>query len=110
VYSITDRASFEEIDQWIALFQEHTNCGAIFIVANKIDLEDERTVSEDEGRSKAVEKKAFFAEVSAKTGEGIVELFDKIPERVDTLHAENMKERVTYHALGTRAMGMDCKC
>jgi Ras-related protein Rab-5C len=93
VYSVADREPFEDIDQWIMSFQECTNGGAIFIVANKIDLEDERTVTEPEGRSKALAQKAFFTEISAKMGESVAELFDRIPERIDALHAEKMKEQ-----------------
>jgi Ras-related protein Rab-5C len=112
VYSVMNRESFDEIDQWIASFHEYTTGGAIFVVANKLDLEDERAVTEAEGRSKALANKAFFCEVSAKTGEGIVELFHKIPEGIDALHAERMKEQgiFTYEAPQPRQPDPGCKC
>jgi small GTP-binding protein len=83
VYSVTDRASFEQVDEWLESFQECTDDAAVFIVGNKIDLEDERVISEREGREKALELSAFFAEVSAVTGAGIEELFQLIPEGCD---------------------------
>ena len=71
VYSIIDRQSFEAIDEWIAAI--HEKAGAelvIFIVANKIDLEQERCVSRDEGVKKANELGVTYHEVSAKSGQG----------------------------------------
>lgn len=81
MYSAIDRASFEEVDNWLNLF--HENCqtvAPIFLVANKVDLEEERVVSRSEGQKKADQFNAYFYEVSAKTGQGVNELFCDIPK------------------------------
>jgi small GTP-binding protein len=76
VYGINDRDSFNQIDVWLRSLQENTPPGVlVFIVGNKLDLEDNRQVQIQEGQDKASEIGAAFAEVSAKTGLGIEELF-----------------------------------
>lgn len=76
VYSITDELTFEEIDFWANSIKEN-NCDDVllFLVGNKIDLHKDRKVSEESGRAKAEKIGAEFFETSAKTGDGIDELF-----------------------------------
>jgi 50S ribosomal subunit-associated GTPase HflX len=50
----------------------------IVIVGNKADKVDERVVSFEEGKSYAEDHKYLFAEVSAKSGEGIYSLFNEV--------------------------------
>ncbi len=46
------------------------------LVGNKVDCEDTRAVTEIDGKEYANSQDVGFAEVSAKTGRGINELFD----------------------------------
>jgi small GTP-binding protein len=92
VYSVTDRTSFEQVDEWFESFQECTDDAAVYVVGNKIDLDNERVVSEREGREKAVQVGGFFAEVSAVTGAGIEELFQLIPEGCDVQETPPARE------------------
>ncbi|MBQ1799869.1 MAG: hypothetical protein II011_03865 [Prevotella sp.] len=49
---------------------------AVFVlIGNKIDLENERKVSFEQGKKFADEKNIIFGEVSAKTGDGFEILF-----------------------------------
>ena len=51
------------------------------LVGNKADLEKGREVSFEEGKNIKNENKfEYFCEVSAKTGQGIAQLFEKIIE------------------------------
>ena len=82
LYSVTDRSSFDSIDEWIeSLKQEADPSIVIYIVGNKIDLEAERLVSTSEGEMKAQNLNVSFYEVSALTGSGINDLFDDICEK-----------------------------
>lgn len=67
VYSIDNRASFESVRDWYNLIEQHKQ-GAIrlFLVGNKLDLDNQRTVSRQEGIELAQELGAEFVEVSAK--------------------------------------------
>lgn len=78
VYSITSRESFDKINFWITELQNKgKNSKVLMLIGNKIDLEDERKVSFQEGETKANEIGCPFMETSAKTGENIKESFEK---------------------------------
>lgn len=50
----------------------------VLILGNKVDCENTRKVSTDDGRQIARNIGAIFGEVSAKTGEGIDEVILKL--------------------------------
>ncbi|VDK29392.1 unnamed protein product [Gongylonema pulchrum] len=79
VYDITDRESFLELKKWINV--------SLFIVGNKLDLENARTVTHKEGVQLAEQVGAAFHETSALNGEGI--------RKVITAIAEHLLERQT---------------
>ena len=85
VYDITRKDSFLHIPSWI---NELTNVkieDIIFVlVGNKIDLNNERNVSFEEGKKYAEDNNFIFEEVSAKTGENFPELFyNKLFEQIN---------------------------
>ena len=77
VYSITNRESFEHIDNWLKEIKVNSNPDAkIFLIGNKNDLEEERKVSYQEGKDYADEMEfSKFLECSAKTGFNAQEIF-----------------------------------
>ncbi|MBN1803133.1 MAG: GTP-binding protein [Candidatus Lokiarchaeota archaeon] len=50
----------------------------VILVANKIDLKDRREISPEEGKKMANELGCFYAEISAKTGENVVDTLEFI--------------------------------
>ena len=78
VYDITIKDSFIHTDHWVNETKDLKREDAIFVlIGNKIDLEDKRAVTVKEAENYANEKGFIFQEVSAKTGEGIEELFNQ---------------------------------
>ena len=76
VYDITIKDSFTHTDHWVNETKDLKREDAIFVlIGNKIDLEDKRAVTTKEAENFANEKGFIFQEVSAKTGDGIEELF-----------------------------------
>jgi Ras-related protein Rab-6A len=76
IYDITSKDSFESIPKWFSDILNVKNDEAIFaLVGNKIDLNDKRVVSFEEGKKLANEKNIIFEEVSAKDGQNFNELF-----------------------------------
>lgn len=70
MYDITQRKSFENISKWLGLVKEHNDSKFFSILlANKVDLENERTVSTQEGQDFAKTRKFMFRETSAKTNQ-----------------------------------------
>ena len=87
LYSIIERSTFENVKNvWIkSIYQKikdfnGTSKIPIIIVGNKKDLEDERDISEEEGRKFAEDNNFKFFETSAITGENVNEVFQKILE------------------------------
>ena len=78
VYDITRKDSFLHIPSWINELSNVKIEDIIFaLVGNKIDLNEQREVSINEGEKFAEENNFIFEEVSAKTGENFPELFYK---------------------------------
>ena len=81
VYDVTSKDSFLHFSDWLKIFtdKEIDIKDKIFaVVGNKIDFIDTRQVTTEEGENYAKEHDFIFAEVSAKTGDGIEKLFDVI--------------------------------
>lgn len=70
VYAINSKPSFESIEMWLKELRTHSNPDAkVFLIGNKIDLENERKISKEEGQKlKDVNKLDLFMESSAKSG------------------------------------------
>lgn len=80
VYSITQMSSIEDtekIKEDIAMTKESDKCPMI-LVGNKKDLERDRVISRQMGEDLARKYECDFLEVSAKTGEGIREIFETL--------------------------------
>ncbi|MBD3353781.1 MAG: GTP-binding protein, partial [Candidatus Lokiarchaeota archaeon] len=75
VYDVTSQASFEKIPDWFADIDEELPNIPRIVVANKIDLKDERVVTSEQGRELANKNKCSYIETSAKTGENVQEAF-----------------------------------
>ncbi len=66
VYDVTRRDTFEEaIDFWFSDAKKELGNIPFVLIGNKIDKENEREVTKEEGLTKAKEIKSFFLETSA---------------------------------------------
>ncbi len=66
VYDVTRRDTFEEaINFWFEDAKKELGSIPFGLIGNKIDMEDEREVTKEEGLAKAKEIKSFFIETSA---------------------------------------------
>lgn len=79
VYSIDDRRSFEDIEEWLNDFHTLSMPNSIAIlVGNKSDKEEDRKVSIQEAAEFASRHRMEFLETSALEGTGITETFHRI--------------------------------
>ncbi|XP_072178021.1 ras-related protein Rab-5A-like [Diadema setosum] len=98
VYSINDKKSFDDVDYWMnELRKKAPGDILIFVIGNKSDLESERAVSRSSAEQYARQNNAVYLESSAKTGEGISEIFQEICAAL----AKTSKER-NYSYLSRR--------
>ena len=76
VYDITNKDSFTHTEHWVNETKDLKRDDAIFVlVGNKLDLDENRTVTKKEAEDFATEQGFLFHEVSAKTGDQVQELF-----------------------------------
>ena len=77
VYDPFNKDSFDNLEWYISTMKEIGLKNCLYVVAeNKTDRKDRvKEVSEEEGKEYARQNKAIFRAVSAKTGEGIEDLF-----------------------------------
>ena len=91
VYDVTSQSSFERVDA----IREHIERSledravCICLVANKIDLVDERVISEEDGKSKAAVWDADYVEASAKTDTNVTLIFETIVRRIRAARGED---------------------
>jgi Ras-related protein Rab-6A len=83
IYDLNHHDSFDAINNWLGFVNQYTNKEQvkIILVGNKKDLE--RKVKYEEGQNLAKKEGMLFFETSAKTGEGVVEMFFSSFSRVD---------------------------
>ena len=84
VYDITKRQTFDNIQTWLDdVRNESPKNALIILIGNKIDLYQERQISYDEGNEFAKKNEIMFAETSAKTGEGVDDIFRKSAKEIE---------------------------
>ncbi len=95
IYDIGSRKSFERVEFWLKELKENNRIDELFIclVGNKIDLEDKRVITSEEGQKYALDNNIHFFEVSARSGKGISELFNKVINgAMDKVFSTNEKD------------------
>ena len=90
VYAINSKDSFENIEMWLRELRTHSNPDAkVFLIGNKIDLENERKITREQGENFAKTNKLhLFLESSAKTGFNAKKVFIKAAK---VLYDEHLK-------------------
>ncbi|KAJ2934313.1 hypothetical protein H1R20_g2769, partial [Candolleomyces eurysporus] len=79
VYDITQAQSLEKARTWIRELQRQADPSIVIaLCGNKTDLGARRQVSQEEAQKYAEEEGLMWAETSAKTGEGVQEIFTAI--------------------------------
>ena len=77
IYDITEKESFENIQNWIDLaFSNSNTVGINFLVGNKSDIENQRKITKDSAKDFANEKNLIFFETSAKSSENVEKVFE----------------------------------
>lgn len=107
VYDITDQDSFQKVKNWVKELKRMLGSEIILVITgNKIDLEEQRTVMEDEAVAYAESVGAHYFETSAKTNDNVEEVFVELT-RLMVQHAQqtNQKQRtLTHQQFGQRRL------
>jgi len=78
IYDTTNIKSFKKLDEWVGSFKETRGIKPLFLIGNKIDLEEKIKVTEEEGRQYAKDNGMDFMITSAKTGNNVEVAFSKL--------------------------------
>ena len=79
MYDITNSNSLNRISEWCHLIREVNGNIPILLVGNKLDLEDLREISIEQGtKIKQELQLSAFMEISVKTGENFKKMFEKL--------------------------------
>lgn len=84
VYDITNARSFERVQKWIEEVRSYNKECEIVICGNKVDIKEtyEDGVDKDKAKEYVVNKGIEHFYTSAKTGEGLEEVFDYVAKKV----------------------------
>ena len=89
VYDTTSKSTFQDLEK-IWLKEIKKNCDEnviIYLIGNKIDIKN-REVGKEEAENFARKHGAFYGETSAKSGEGIEEVFMDVTRRVESVRGK----------------------
>ena len=88
VYDITCRQSFDDVKTWIEDCKKQcSNNIYLILIGNKLDLEEQRVITKEEGEELAEQLGIKFYETSAKDGTNVENIFinssDEIAKRIE---------------------------
>ena len=90
VYDVSVKSSFDNIPKWISFIRSIENT-TLILCGNKIDLE-KREVTKEEGEALAQKEGIAFYETSAKSGDGIKNMFYNTVSDLPVFAENNNKE------------------
>lgn len=95
VYDITDVDSFQKVKNWAKELKKMLGPEVVIaIAANKIDLDNSRNVTVEEGKIYSADVGARYIETSAKSNLGIEELFSELTKDM-IANANNKSQNMT---------------
>jgi small GTP-binding protein len=112
VYDLTWRESFDAIKSWLGFVNQYTSKDQVklVLVGNKSDLE--RKVKKEEGKKLAEKEGMLFFETSAKTADGIVDMFYtsfSMIDFFDSIRKANIDENLVKQLIEQNVVSKDKK-
>lgn len=96
VYDVTNKASFDNLDDWLLNIRSLSSCGLIYLIGNKSDLINLRQVTQNQHEQFIHDNNlcgGMF--LSAKTGENVVKSFYSIAAEAKGIHLS--KYELSFH-------------
>jgi len=108
VYDITQSASLEKARTWIRELQRQADPSIVIaLCGNKTDLSARRQVTQEEAQKYAEEEGLMWGETSAKSGEGVSEIFTAIAKKLPTTAPPPARSGAARGTTGARGGGVD---
>jgi Ras-related protein Rab-18 len=116
VYDVTRADTFKNVTEWLKevdIYSTHENAVKM-LVANKIDQEQNRVISKEQGRQFAKEHSMLYIETSAKTQQGIQQAFEELVMKIldipELIGEADKKESVDVNDNGQQSSGCIAYC
>jgi len=107
VYDITQSASLEKARNWVRELQRQADPSIVItLCGNKSDLAARRQVLEEEAKKYAEEEGLMWGETSAKTGEGVSDIFTAIAKKLPLTAPPSARAGAARGTAGARS-GVD---
>lgn len=107
VFDITERSSFDTVEQWIKVARDQAPRNAVItVVGNKGDLAGMRKVSAADGHVVAQKNNVDYFEVSAKSGNNIALLFEDLANKIVVRMKENVGEDKVERKKERKSLGL----
>ena len=96
VFDLTNKETIKKLDIWMKDIKDNIdNDYFIFLIGNKSDVKDRDLTIAEEAKQFAINKKINYYEVSAKTGSGIYNIFEKMASKlINKKKIEKSKEEI----------------
>ena len=99
VYDITQTASLEKARNWIRELQRQADPSIVIaLCGNKLDLAARRQVTQEEAQKYAEEEGLMWVETSAKTGEGVTDIFTRIGQSIPLVVLDVIDNLIIYRS------------
>lgn len=82
VYDMTNKKSFEKLDEWMQSFRDARDDAPIILIGNKSDLKNQIKITESESSEYANTNNMGLIITSAKTGQNVEEAFIELTIRI----------------------------
>jgi small GTP-binding protein len=82
IYDITNKTSFDIIEQWYNEVKNYNDNIIGVLIGNKTDLEDNRTVTTEQGKELAIKLNFAFYECNSVDGENVDEAFESLVKMI----------------------------
>ena len=93
MYDITKKESYDKISKWMTSIKEYKDDNfPILLIGNKSDLEDERQITEEEGKQLANNYNIDFMEISIKENKNVDKAALAIINKVIEKQKDKLKE------------------
>ena len=90
VFDVTNKESFDSLSNWLEMIEEESPNYVSFLVGNKIDIDEDRSISEEMIKEFAQKYNMRFFECSALTGEGISNIFMELFTEIFDKNSANL--------------------
>ncbi|CAE6449956.1 unnamed protein product [Rhizoctonia solani] len=103
VYNLTKRETFEECEKWRKILEKklhNLDQLQVVLVGNQLDIEEQREVSVDEAQAYADSHRFKFAEVSAKVGTNVEQVFQTLMDAIFERLSAQDRSIVPFTAVG----------